>query len=434
MKVRASVSPAWGRHFEYFVAPTVEGRNVTFENGFKLAVASDGSVALEWPDGQMKVRACEVPEVTFADGTRADWTFKGISVEANCAIIEYMASGGRVLRWNFKVGHLNLDGRKYSGFADAVAIAGEARRVRFRGEILPGAPICLRRRSVAAGYSTMNLADGRMADAGMWKPFADGQPFTSVVGTNGVYAGMPTGVDDLTIGLSRPAGTAGVLETREIAFAAGEGETQFWWRWYAPGVENGNNDYIAWWQYVRQFLRRRYGFREWPPAPGAKMTVDTGVTSYARLGECRRTQDAGSRIVSPGMNPLVLDGATPDASFARENPFALVGSAPETLAGADALTAAAYGCFPRTGAALPTKTAAKFDDARRLCVAPFIRETAFGTTWTGKDGGLIVFLRDAEEVDVTLPKTWKIRGVDGCSLRNVKAGTLHVVESHEFDR
>ena len=432
--VQATVAPAWGRHFEFFVAPTVSGRTATFENGATLAVGADGTVELVWPDGKMAIRRLAVPAVTFADGTRAVWSFRDVSLDSNCAVVSYTAPGGRVLNWSFKAGHLNLDGRKYLGIAESVRIGTGVRQVCVRGEIVPGSPLRMRRLSVSGGAETFDLADGKSGDAGRWKPFADGQPFTYAVGTNGVYAGMPVGIDDLTVGTVRPTGAEGVVETREVAFGPDQAETQFWWHWYAPGAENGNNDYLARLQYVRQFLRRRYGLREWPAAPGMQFELDSGEASYARLADYRRIQAGGSRIVSPGMNPLLLDGADFGARDMRDGVFALAGGAPSAVGGADALTLAAYGCFPRTGAALPADAAAKFAEALKLCVMPFVRETPFGTTWTGKDGGLIVFLRDAEEVDVTLPKAWTIRGVDGGNLRNVKAGTVYFVESHEFDR
>ena len=417
-----NLSSMWGRHFEFFVPPRVSGHAATFENGATLKVAEDGSVDLAWACGTSVAHGLSVPRVRFDDG-EPEWRFERIEVEVNCAVLCYSSQGGRTLRWLFKTGHGNLDGRMYQGVADQVVVPAGARQVSFSAKIAPGDPLKVRRMSVDAGYGEAPAT----SFSGRWKPFEDGQPFTYLVGTKGVYSGMPTGLEDLTVGFSAAGGDA--LETREVVLAPEAGETQFFWRWYSAGEENGNNDYLARWQYVRQFLRRRYGLREWPATPGMKFVADGQKPTYGRLGELRAREASGSRVVSTGMDPLVLDGADVSRHDLGRAPFALVGGAWKRVRGVDAFTAAAYGAFPAEGASPDGAVAASVAEALRLCVMPFVRETPFGTVWVGKDGGAIFFLKDADDVDVKLPTSWTIRGVKGARLKGVKAGTVYVLES-----
>lgn len=418
-----NLSSAWARHFEFFVPPRVSGRTATFENGATLNVAEDGSVDLAWACGTSVAHGLSVPRVRFADG-EPDWRFERIEVEVNCAVLCYSSQDGRRMKWLFKTGHNNLDGRMYQGVADQIVVPAGAQRVSCSAKIAPGDPLKVRRMSVDVGYGEAPVTS-LLSDR--WKPFENGQPFTYLVGTKGVYAGMPTGVEDLTLGFAGAGGAA--QETREVVLAPETVETQFFWRWYSAGAENGNNDYLARWQYVRQFLRRRYGLKEWPAAPAMPFVSDGKPPSYARLGELRALEAGGRRVVSTGMDPLVLDGADLSPHDLARAPFALVGGAWKSVRGVDAFAAAAYGAFPAEGASLDGAVAASVAEALGLCVMPFVRETPFGTVWVGKDGGAIFFLKDADDVDVKLPTSWTIRGVKGARLKGVKAGAVYVAES-----
>ena len=70
----------------------------------------------------------------------------------------------------------------------------------------------------------------------------------------------------------------------------------------------------------------------------------------------------------------------------------------------------------------------KFNEALDNTGMPFVRETEFGTTWIGEKGGALFFWNPAKKVTVNLPAGWKIKGVDGNVLTDVKEDAIYLLE------
>ncbi len=162
--------------------------------------------------------------------------------------------------------------------------------------------------------------------------------------------------------------------------------------------------------------------------------------------------DNNCRVGIEGQNALVIDEywyrAKLYTSFAGKE-FVLVGSAPGCdLQGGltlDVFRTGMYGCFPafevsgtvfgldriqgevergrRVFSFIP-----KFNEALDLVGMPYVRETEFGTVWIGEKGGALFFWNPAKKVTVDLPAGWKIKGVEGNVLTDVKADTIVLVE------
>ena len=162
--------------------------------------------------------------------------------------------------------------------------------------------------------------------------------------------------------------------------------------------------------------------------------------------------DNDCRVGIEGMNPLVIDiywyRPAVYTSFAGKE-FVLVGSMPsDELRGGitlDTFRTGMYGCFPsfqiadivfnieripgeldrirRTLAFVP-----RFNEALDLVGMPYVRETEFGTVWTGEKGGALFFWNPAKKVTVDLPEGWKIKGVEGNVLTDVKEDTIVLIE------
>ncbi|MCQ2352252.1 MAG: hypothetical protein MJ033_02100 [Victivallaceae bacterium] len=158
------------------------------------------------------------------------------------------------------------------------------------------------------------------------------------------------------------------------------------------------------------------------------------------------------RVAIEGMNPLVIDENwyrpalyTPFAGIE----FCLVGGAPwgwfyEGLE-LDFFRLGMFDCFPITEfsgytfrferikdelvrADRMVSLVPKFNEALDHVGMPFIRETAFGTTWMSEKGGALFFWDPVEKVTVNLPDGWKIRGIDGNVLTDVKADAIYLLE------
>lgn len=208
---------------EYYVQPSVDGRRATFENGMCLEVAADGEVRVAWPDGVVRYRRTDLPAATLADGSTPVWTFTGVSVDYNGAVLNY-ASGAATMKCVFKAGRLDLDGRPYVGIGVAAQLAGA---------------------KLAAPRDPFVAKD----NGAVVKTSADG-----------VSLEMPTGVD-------RPD------------------EAQQRWFWYAKGVVRGDNERLALVQYVRKLLRGRYNRRDMNPFPGGAGEAEAKCPEAWRL--CR---------------------------------------------------------------------------------------------------------------------------------------------------
>ena len=63
-----------------------------------------------------------------------------------------------------------------------------------------------------------------------------------------------------------------------------------------------------------------------------------------------------------------------------------------------------------------------------LTGVPFVRETPFGTSWVGENGGALFFWHGAKSVDVTLPKGWRIRGSSTSHLENVPPESIILID------
>ena len=160
----------------------------------------------------------------------------------------------------------------------------------------------------------------------------------------------------------------------------------------------------------------------------------------------------GMYVGVEGMNPLVLDEywyrKEKYTSFAGKE-FCMVGEIPGCLLSAglslDAFRTGMYACFPRfehAGAAfgfdrLPDEVkrarradsfTRKFNEALDICGMPFVRETPFGTVWTGERGGAVFFWNPTEKATIDLPKGWRIRGVDGNVIRGAKGDDIYFID------
>ncbi len=175
----------------------------------------------------------------------------------------------------------------------------------------------------------------------------------------------------------------------------------------------------------------------------------------AQIRFYRFLQDEGAHVSIEGQNPLVLDEYWYRAHLYTQNfagnEFVLVGSTPSAdLAGGvalDAFRTGMYGCFVtfNMGPLLldidvvpeflvrgkrAMDLAKVFNAAIDHVGMPYIRETPFGTTWIGDKGGALFFWNPAKKVTVDLPAGWKIRGVEGNVLTDVKGDTIVLLDKN----
>ncbi len=162
--------------------------------------------------------------------------------------------------------------------------------------------------------------------------------------------------------------------------------------------------------------------------------------------------DNNCRVSVEGMNPIVLDEYwyRPDKYTSLHGyEFALVGGAPMnydpfglTLDPFRLGMYASFMTFDNSGTMLgfdrvPGEVergkrvlsfVPKFNEALDNTGMPYVRETPFGTTWIGDKGGALFFWNPAKKVTVELPANWKIRGVNGNVLTDVKGDSIYLID------
>ncbi|MBR2509044.1 MAG: hypothetical protein IKB71_04790 [Lentisphaeria bacterium] len=160
----------------------------------------------------------------------------------------------------------------------------------------------------------------------------------------------------------------------------------------------------------------------------------------------------GCLVGIEGMNPLVLDEYWYREKIYKPfagNEFCLVGSVPSgNFADAlnlDPFRCAMFGCYPvfclagytfnferipgeNERAALAVKYVREINEALDLAGMPYIRETPFGTTWYGKNGGALFFANPTKKAIIDLPAGWEIKGVKGNVLTDVPAYSVYVLK------
>ncbi len=225
-----------------------------------------------------------------------------------------------------------------------------------------------------------------------------------------------------------------------------------------PVIDVNNEEYFQWYCSIAKpaiDAGVRWVYRDMDGAAAncinyAKKESPHGMEMQIRI--YRFFHDNNCRVAIEGMNPLTLDEYwyrpalyTPFAG----NEFCLVGSVPsanfwEGLE-LDFFRTGMYACFPITEfsgytfrfervkdelvrADRMVSLVPKFNEALDNTGMPFVRETPFGTTWIGDKGGALFFWNPAKKVTVDLPAGWRIKGVDGNVLTDVKADSIYLLE------
>ncbi|MCQ2379692.1 MAG: hypothetical protein MJ025_02045 [Victivallaceae bacterium] len=227
-----------------------------------------------------------------------------------------------------------------------------------------------------------------------------------------------------------------------------------------PVIDINNEEYFKWYKQAITRLVKEGGlgaiYRDMDGTASLCVNYATpespnGLKAQARV--YRFLEDQGCLVAIEGQNPLVLDQYWYRAHLYSGtfpgNEFVLVGSAPSAdLFGGvelDIFRTAMYNCFPEFDLGpvmmevdkIPglvergqraTSFVKKFNETLDHTGTPFVRETEFGTSWVGPKGGALFFWNPAKKVTVDLPAGWRIKGVSGNVLKNVKGDSVFLLE------
>ena len=164
-------------------------------------------------------------------------------------------------------------------------------------------------------------------------------------------------------------------------------------------------------------------------------------------------QGQGASVMIEGQNPLVIDRFWYRAHLYTPNyagnEFILAGANPggDFYGGAamDAFRTGMYGCFI-TFTASPVlldidkvpgmlernkramKLAGPFNEVLDVVGMPYVRETPFGTSWISDKGGALFFWHGVKKLTVELPENYRIKGVEGNTLTDIKPDSIIILE------
>ncbi len=226
-----------------------------------------------------------------------------------------------------------------------------------------------------------------------------------------------------------------------------------------PVIDVNNEEFYQW--YTKEIMSKaiaagvRWVYRDMDGAAARMINHAVPESPYGMKSQIRFYKffhDNGCRVSIEGMNPLAIDEywyrADKYTSFAG-NEFSLIGQAPNgdikgglTL---DPFRTGMYSCFPSfefsgttfnfdriVGETARGKRAAsfvpEFNKALDFTGMPYIRETDFGTVWYGKGGAVMFFWNPVKKLTVNLPGGWKIRGVEGNVLTDVKGDSITYID------
>lgn len=267
----------------------LKGNTAMLENGIKIKVLSDGGVEIFYPGVKTAFKwnapvfkTSGNPQSLNGDNNEAivqkydlkeykvEWKKIGFSVKDGLFAVNYSAPGIE-LAWEFIPVKMDLDGRNYIGYADRVNVKKLPiflESVVFEA-LLPNGKI---RRNTCytspRGYleTVLSPEPGKISDSKTWQFFCSGQPFTYLyLPQNGIFAEM---VDyPIPCYVQFKAESSGQL-FHSVRLLAGRRKTPAVLPWllhfYSAGKEQGNNDYIALYQFARRYLRERCGIKTFP--------------------------------------------------------------------------------------------------------------------------------------------------------------------------
>ena len=225
-----------------------------------------------------------------------------------------------------------------------------------------------------------------------------------------------------------------------------------------PVFNLGNPDYRKWYfDTLAPLPEHGVGYLYMDMGGAASANVDWS-TKESEIGLVhlleifRGWHKRGVRVSIEGMNPLVIDNYWYRQRLYQsftEKEFALYGQQVRTNLGdgqaIDWFRAAMHCAFTMTlvdgYAANFERTVGELANVKRisgflpsvnaaldLTGVPFVRETPFGTSWVGENGGALFFWHGVKSVDVTLPQGWRIRGNNSTHLENVPPESIVIIE------
>ncbi len=275
----------------------INDNEIVFSNGARVVVDTAGNSVDFYLAGAGKpyLKDMLIPEVSYpgkadkvddtstAEATavksnavkgKAVWSIAGIRTAGNTAVIDIVSSEGGKLEWIFKAADMEVDGRKFAGIAEAVEVKA------LPGHLLNSVKVQylvnndskrVRRFACYApprGYAEYDATGKENFNTAFIGAFGAGQPFGWVEGEDGVLVEFIGGLTHVTYAYSMKKGDSNVKSECRRVFGrikvSGDkpAAADFYYHMMTDKKFNGDNDWMAIYQFVRKYLRKVANFPE----------------------------------------------------------------------------------------------------------------------------------------------------------------------------
>jgi len=260
-----------------------------FSNGYKIFVHGD-KVDVFYPGAKKPyIQNMRIPQIAFPQ--KADkvdsLTAEAVGVKTaarrstalwkvakltggDAATIEVVANDGSAYTWKFVTGEAEIDGRRFAGIGQQVALTKLPNHLLAEIAITYQVDLANRRfrrfacYQMPRGYVEYDMTGKVDADTRRWGFFSDGQPFGWLEGDDAVLFEFVAEVQSTALEYHAYKGSK--LARGRATFRFGRvnapQSTPVYWQMIGDAKYNTSNDWIAAYQFLRKTLRAKAGFPE----------------------------------------------------------------------------------------------------------------------------------------------------------------------------
>lgn len=281
------------------VKSVVNGKTFyTFGDKSRLEINKDGSVNFyRADDGVMLFKNMAAPEIvaqrlrsiteselneditkSIVSRIKVKWTLASSAVKGNTVVLSYKGNNGSELALYYSVDAVTMDSRKYNTLLVSAEVLKSKELIQsfdFVSTLIPQGknPVC---RSHACyrgprGYNDFKFAQKKKTSVNTGGFFGTGQPFGYIVTDKELYTLYPDNVVSSSIRyISEDAGK-NIQQYLRINVGRRKAPIKIpaFRYMYSKGTENGNDEYLAHYQYVRKHLRDKVGIKPMYPLTAA---------------------------------------------------------------------------------------------------------------------------------------------------------------------
>lgn len=275
---------------------------ISFSNGMKVKIINKRTLDIYLPGSNRPyLTGVRIPELILTSklGAIEDSSAEAVGMKSvskklktywkltevkpgETATLVWTAKEGTVLEQEIKTAKLDIDGKLYHGVAIRAKVVKSDKMISgfdFEQRVDVGNQK-IRRLAVYAhprGYAEYDLTDKKDDDTKSWGIFSSGQPFGWIEGSEGVYTAFVGDIMTSSMQIKQKAGAkcAEVTLSNTIGFKKAPQTSAWWYHLVGPADAADNNGWMAIYQFMRHYLRKKANLPEVPAYPSVTFASDS---------------------------------------------------------------------------------------------------------------------------------------------------------------